>query len=84
MKITPSKNGVVVGILFALFFVVCMAWGMILKAPELIELHQQLLVLSYPGFSFSLTGLIIGLMESFVYGWLLGAGYGWIKEKIAK
>lgn len=76
------RSGYVFGLISILFFLVCMAWGTILFDPALNELHINLLRIAYPGFSMSLTGAIIGVFESFVYGWLFGAILAWACRKI--
>ncbi|MCP6726657.1 MAG: hypothetical protein KJI69_01275 [Patescibacteria group bacterium] len=77
-----TKTGNVVGILSTVFFLFCMAWGLILTAPELKELHLNILRIVYPGFSMSIIGATAGIVASFIYGWLFGALFAWLCNKI--
>ena len=76
-----KKTGNIVGILFVAFFVVCMAWGLLLVDPTLKELHKNLLLIAYPGFGFSIVGILVGIVESYIYGWFSGALFSWLCKK---
>lgn len=75
------KTGNVVGIISIVFFLLCMIWGTIFTDPILKELHQNILKIMYPGFVMTLTGIIIAIIEAFIYGWILGALFNWLYQK---
>jgi len=77
-----NKTGYTVGILTAVFFIICIFWGVLLTDPVLKELHYNILRLSFPGFAFTAAGVITGLIESFVYGWFFGALLAWLCKKM--
>lgn len=76
------KTGNVFGILSVVFFLLCMAWGFILTAPELKELHLNILRIVYPGFAMSIIGATVGIVASFIYGWFFGALFAWLCRKV--
>ncbi len=77
-----NKTGYVLGILSALFFIVCTIWGVLISAPVLKELHLMLMQIAYPGFTLTAVGYIIGLVEAFVYGYIIGALFAWLCKKV--
>jgi len=77
-----KKAGNILGIVSVAFFLLCMAWGVTLSSPALKELHINILKIAYPGFSMSFIGALIGIVWAFVYGWLFGAFFAWLCEKI--
>ena len=77
-----TQTGTIVGILSVVFFLLCMAWGLLLTDPVLKELHVNLLRIALPGFSMSLIGFIIGAVESFIYGWIFGALFSLLHKKM--
>ncbi len=79
-KLNVNKIGYVVGILSVLFFLVCSVWGGIFTSPTLKALHYGFLQISYPGFTFTAIGYLIGLAESFIYGWVMGALFAWLHQ----
>jgi hypothetical protein len=81
MNFKILKTGNVVGSLAILFFLACMVWGTFLTDPVLKELHLNFLRITYPGFSMSFLGAVIGIIESFVYGWVFGALFAWLCRK---
>jgi uncharacterized protein YacL len=81
-KLNIKKTGYVVGVISLVFYVVCTVWGALIGSQELKELHVKLLEIAYPGFGFNFLGYIVGLIESFIYGWLLGAFFAWLCRKI--
>ena len=81
-KFNKTRAGYAGGVFVVAFFVICAAWGILLGAPELKELHLNLLRLTFPGFGFSFSGYLIGLVEAFVYGWVGGVFLVWLCEKI--
>ncbi|MDP4001256.1 MAG: hypothetical protein Q8P83_03375 [bacterium] len=81
-RLNISKTGNVVGILSVAFFVLCMLWGITITTPELKDFHKNILEIAYPGFGFGLGGLIIGLIEAYIYGWVFGALFAWLCKKI--
>tara|TARA_B100000745_G_scaffold300564_1_gene255328 strand:- start:14419 stop:14682 length:264 start_codon:yes stop_codon:yes gene_type:complete len=78
MNHSLKKTGHIVGVLFVAFFALCMFWGLLLVDPALKELHRNLLLIAFPGFSFTAIGIVIGAAESYAYGWLFGALYAWL------
>lgn len=72
MKHNPKATALAIGVLGALFFVICILWYYVLPA-ELQQLHVDLLRVSLPGFTWLTVGtFILGLVESFVYGFVAG------------
>ena len=80
--INITKTGNVVGIISIAFFLLCLIWGVILTDPVLKELHTNIIRITYPGFTISIGGVIIGLIEAFIYGWLFGVLSSWLCKKI--
>jgi len=78
MKSHTQKMGWVGAGLFVAFFALCMLWGVLLTEPVLKELHQNILKIAYPGFSFSVVGMVLGLIESVVYGFFFGVLFVWL------
>lgn len=81
-KFNKVKAGYAGGIFIAAFFLICSVWGFLLGAPELKELHLNLLRLAFPGFGFTVFAYLLGLVEAFVYGWIGGVFLVWLCEKI--
>lgn len=77
-RLNVVRTGNVLGIISAVFFLACMAWGFLFSDLVLQELHLNLLRLVYPGFTMSFVGAVIGIVEAFVYGWLFGALFAWL------
>ncbi len=77
-KLNVNKIGYVVGIISIVFFLVCSVWGGIFVSPTLKALHFALLQIAYPGFAFTIVGYIIGIVEAFIYGWVIGALFAWL------
>lgn len=75
------KVGNVVGIISTVFFLLCMGWGAVLTDPVLIELHLNILRITYPGFAMSFVGALIGVVEAYIYGWVLGVLFVWLCKK---
>ncbi len=73
-----TRTGWVGAGLFVAFFALCMLWGLLLTEPALKELHQNILKIAYPGFSFSAVGMLIGLIESVAYGFFFGVLFVWL------
>jgi len=84
MNLRVTKIGHITGIVSNFFFLACILWGAILVAPELKDFHYNLIRVIYPGYSTTVLGFIIGLVESYVYGWLIGAGFARLCNKICK
>ena len=80
MKSHTQKMGLVGAGLFVGFFALCMVWGLLLTDPVLKELHQNILKIAYPGFSFSLIGMLIGVIESVIYGFFFGVLLVWLRK----
>lgn len=77
-----NKIGKTVGIISVIIFIFCMFWGFLLSTPTLKELHINLLKIFYPGFNFNTIGIIIGLFEAYIYGWIIGISFVWLHKKI--
>lgn len=77
-----NKIGIVLGIVFVAFFLICTVYGGLFADVALKELHLQIVQLMYPGFAFTAIGYLIGTVEAFVYGWILGALFVWLHNKI--
>lgn len=61
------------GLTFAISFVVCVLWGLLL--PEPVHMHQFLQIV-LPGFTWiSTSSAILGLIESFLFGVYFGLIY---------
>lgn len=61
-------------LLFGIFFIICLLWNYVITDPALQRLHMDILRLSLPGFSdMSPVSILIGLIESVLYGLILGA-----------
>lgn len=80
-NISTIRIGNAVGIVGVVFFLLCVFWGVLLIDPNLKELHVNIMQISFPGFSFSLLGVIIGLIESYIYGFIFGAFFMWLCKK---
>jgi len=76
------RTGTVVGIVSAVFFLICVAWGVVLTNPVIEELHLNLIQMVYPGFTMSFVGAIIGIVEAFIYGWFFGVLFAWLCRKV--
>ena len=73
------------GLTFAVSFVVCVLWGLLL--PEQLHMHQFLQFV-LPGFTWiSLGSVVLGLVESFLFGVYFGVIYvpihNWLNRKPA-
>ncbi len=77
-RLNAVRTGNMLGIVSAIFFLACMAWGFLFSDPVLQELHLNLLRLVYPGFTMSFVGAVIGIIEAFIYGWLFGVLFAWL------
>lgn len=61
-------------LLSGIFFIICMLWSYLITDSALQQLHIDLLRISYPGFSgMNSASFLIGLVESVVYGLVLGS-----------
>ena len=63
---------------WAIVYVVCLIWGSMQKSSGMRKLYEQMMAVSYPGFSMSFGGMVIGLVEAFIYGYVIGAIFCWI------
>lgn len=84
MNLKPIKIGHVAGVVSNFFFLACILWGAVLVTSELKDFHYNLIRVMYPGYGNTILGFIIGLAESYVYGWLIGAGFAKLCNKICK
>ena len=80
--LNTRKSGNVIGMITVVFFALCMFWGLILVDPVLKELHLNILKITFPGFSMTAVGILIGAIESFIYGWIFGALFARICRKV--
>ena len=66
------KLGARIGVFFAILFVICFAWYYIRGgSTELLKLHENLLALSYFGWSgVNFTSFILGLIQTFIWGYV--------------
>jgi len=81
-NLSVNKTGYAVGILSVVFFLICSVWGVLLASPGLKEFHFNFLQVTFPGFSFTVLGYAIGLVEAFIYGWAAGALFAWLCKKV--
>lgn len=79
-----NQIAVVLAIISLIFFIICSLWGFALTSETLKALHFQLLQIFYPGFSFSAVGYLLGIVESFVYGYLLGLLFVYLHEMLCE
>ncbi len=56
--------GLSLSVLFAVTYVFCVFWDLVLPGWAMYEVWQRL----FPGFSWSAVGLLIGLVETVFYG----------------
>jgi len=79
-----KKLGWVLSVFGMLAFVVCFVWGSVI--PEAVRpLHLQLLQMSYVGFSgMNLASFASGLVQTFVWGWIVAAVFGWLWNRFAQ
>ena len=73
------------GLTFAVSFVICVLWGLLL--PEQLHMHQFLQFV-LPGFTWiSLGSVVLGLVESFLFGVYFGVIYvpihNWLNRNAA-
>ncbi len=78
MKSHTQKVGLVGAGLLVAFYALCLVWGVLISDPTLSTLHFNLLQITYPGFAFSAVGLIVGLVETIIYGYLFGVLFAWL------
>lgn len=81
-NITTIRISNIVGLVTVAFFALCVLWGVLLTDPSLKELHINIMRISFPGFAFSGLGIVLGLVEAYVYGWIFGALFMWLCKKI--
>jgi hypothetical protein len=60
------------------FFVLCIVWGLLITDPTLETLHQNILKIAYPGFAISFVGILTGIIEAIIYGFVFGVLYVWL------
>jgi len=82
-NLSIKKIGNIVGIASLAFFFLCIVWGVFIVSPDLKELHYNLVLITYPGFSFGLIGILIGAVEAYVYGLIIGAFFGFLCKKFS-
>ena len=63
--------GLSLGVLFAVSYVLCVLFDLVLPGWAMYQLWQGLL----PGFSWSVVGLFIGLVETALYGFYIAVIY---------
>jgi len=77
-----KKVALTAGLTFAFFFLFAFFWGYIQPTNNLRNFHLQLMQLYYPGFSLDFKGFFIGIVEAFVYGYVIGAFFMFIYKKV--
>jgi hypothetical protein len=76
-----SKIGWTLGLFFVALYLICLVWQALLADPALKTLHEQLLSLTFPGFSWlSLGSFVWGAVLSFAYGWIGAAIFAWLSR----
>ncbi len=63
-RLSIKTVGLSLGIFFAVSYVLCIIWDLVFPGWAMYQLWQGLL----PGFSWSAVGLLIGLVETALYG----------------
>ena len=63
-RLSIKTVGLSLGIFFAISYVLCVIWDLVFPGWAMYQLWQGLL----PGFSWSAVGLLIGLVETVLYG----------------
>ena len=66
-KLSIKTVGFPTGILFAVSYTLCVIFDLVFPGWAMYQLWQSLL----PGFSWSITGLLIGLIETILYGFYI-------------
>lgn len=68
------KLGTKLGLFFAILFIVCFIWFFIRGGnEELRQLHDNLFALAFFGWGgMSFTSFILGLIQSFIWGYIVG------------
>lgn len=64
----------------AITYAICVVWGLVLPS----QLHSDLMAVSLPGFGWTATGFLIGLVESLVYGAYAGALFAGLHNLLHK
>lgn len=66
------KLGTRIGVFFVILFIICFAWFYIRGgSPEIKQLHENLLALSFLGWSgMSVASFILGLIQTFIWGYV--------------
>ena len=59
--------GLSLSVLFAVSYVLCLSWDAIFPGWAMYQVWQRL----FPGFAWSATGLLIGLVETVFYGYYI-------------
>ncbi|NGX31435.1 MAG: hypothetical protein K940chlam8_00803 [Chlamydiae bacterium] len=77
-----KKVALSLGLTWAILFVFCMFWGFWTPSADLKSFHEKLLIVSYPGFSMTIQGFILGIVESFIYGLVIGGLFAYIYKKV--
>jgi len=78
MKSHTQRMGLVGAGLSIGIFALCMVWGIFITDAVLKTLHLNILQIIYPGFAFTVVGIIIGVAEAIVYGFLFGILFVWL------
>ena len=76
-----KKVAISLGITWAIIFVICSIWGMFIQSGDLKSFWTKLMTLYYPGFSLTLQGLILGAVEAFIYGFVIGHIFAFVYKK---
>ena len=71
-SLRPFRLGLSLGTFFVVAYLACLASALIVPDRALHQVWLQFL----PGFSWTLPGMLIGLVEAFVYGLFSGIVFG--------
>lgn len=78
MKVQWRAAGHATSLLLAAFFVVCVVWGLLVPGAQMHRVWGPLL----PGFEWiSWPMFLLGLAESYAYGWLIAAPWAWLYNR---
>ncbi len=70
---SPRQWALASGASHGLFFIVCYLWQYALTDAALKALHMDILRMTFPGFTgMSTTGLLIIIIESVIFGFVVG------------
>lgn len=72
MKKSLFQNSALVGLFAVLLFIACTLWRFTISDPLVAEHHLLSLRVAFPGFTdFGASSMIMGIVYSFVYGFVI-------------